>query len=94
MGLHRAFRTAGARSIVSSLWGVDDIVTANFMVMFYKHLWQGNGSPGDALRETQLWALRNPASLVGRRGGNDPNAEDVKLQSSPRAWASFVYWGR
>ena len=37
-GLQRAFRMAGVQTMVVSLWGVDDAVTAELMEAFYKQL--------------------------------------------------------
>jgi CHAT domain-containing protein len=53
MNLARAFLTAGARSVVASLWDVDDRSTATLMESFYEHLKNGN-SVTEALRQAQL----------------------------------------
>jgi CHAT domain-containing protein len=53
MNLARAFLTAGAKSVVASLWDVDDRSTATLMESFYEHLKNGS-SVTEALREAQL----------------------------------------
>ena len=40
-GIARAFLGAGARSVLVSLWAMDDWVTMEFMKSFYKHLFCG-----------------------------------------------------
>ena len=40
-GLVRAFKNAGAKNILASLWKVPDDVTAKLMVAFYKYLVSG-----------------------------------------------------
>jgi CHAT domain-containing protein/outer membrane protein assembly factor BamD (BamD/ComL family) len=53
MNLARAFLTAGAKSVVASLWDVDDRSTATLMENFYQHLAQGQ-SVALALRSSQM----------------------------------------
>ena len=53
MNLARAFLTAGARSVVASLWDVDDRSTATLMESFYQHLKSGV-TVNQALRQAQL----------------------------------------
>ena len=57
-GLRRALVLAGAESQVMSLWKVDDGVTRDLMVDYYKHLKAGEGRT-EALRQVQLGMIRN-----------------------------------
>ncbi|MGL1885896.1 MAG: CHAT domain-containing protein, partial [Reichenbachiella sp.] len=51
-GLQRAFRSAGAKSVINSLWKVDDEATKDFMIAFYSHYLAGE-SKFDAFSNTQ-----------------------------------------
>jgi CHAT domain-containing protein/Tfp pilus assembly protein PilF len=62
-GLQRAFQIAGARSVVASLWKVNDRATQELMKRFYTNLWVKKMSKVEALRQAQLWMLRNPDKL-------------------------------
>jgi len=53
LGLARGLFHAGARSLVLSLWEVNDVSTAKFMNLFYRELETGKSKPG-ALREAAL----------------------------------------
>lgn len=57
VGLTRAFHYAGARSVLASLWPVDDAATAELMGRFYRHLREGE-SKDRSLREAQVEMLR------------------------------------
>ncbi|HUK33276.1 MAG TPA: CHAT domain-containing protein, partial [Vicinamibacterales bacterium] len=63
VGLTRAFFFAGARSVVASLWDVDDAATARFMERFYANLRRGDGIDV-ALQRAKLAFVREggPAS--------------------------------
>ncbi|OGR91309.1 MAG: hypothetical protein A2V88_04820 [Elusimicrobia bacterium RBG_16_66_12] len=55
-GVHRAFLTAGARSVVATLWDIEDAVTRQLVVSFYKHLNEGQPK-SSALRRAMLEVL-------------------------------------
>jgi CHAT domain-containing protein len=73
IGLARGFFSAGAPSVLLSLWTVDDEATAQLMADFYSELGSGE-SLSQTLRSAQLKALRNwphpffwaPFVLMGR----------------------------
>jgi CHAT domain-containing protein len=51
--LAEAFWIAGSRTVVASLWPVDDVSTGMLMTSFYEHLKAGDGK-AEALRKAQL----------------------------------------
>ena len=50
VGIARAFLGAGARSVLVSLWAIDDVATLEFMKRFYQQLVKGN-SASEALNQ-------------------------------------------
>jgi CHAT domain-containing protein/tetratricopeptide (TPR) repeat protein len=105
LGLQRAFQLAGAKSVVASLWKVDDRATVALMRVFYHKLWVERKSAAVALREAQLALLRHPDEIESLATTRGPNFEKtVKLMNhgertprvkttSPRIWAAFVISG-
>jgi len=57
IGLIRAFIYAGARSILASLWMVNDLSTSKLMEDFYSQLLRGQKAP-EALRQAKLEFLK------------------------------------
>jgi CHAT domain-containing protein/Tfp pilus assembly protein PilF len=53
-GLRRAVMIAGAETLVTSLWKVDDRATRELMVRYYEHLRAGEGRV-EAMRDTADW---------------------------------------
>ena len=53
-GLRRAVMVAGAESLLTSLWKVDDKATRDLMARYYKNLLKGSGR-ADAMREAALY---------------------------------------
>ena len=51
VGIARAFLAAGARSVLMSLWAIDDEATMVFMKSFYQHLKDGK-TASDAIHQT------------------------------------------
>jgi hypothetical protein len=78
-GLARAFRLAGARSVVMSLWNVDDAATADLMQRMYRARWAEHASAADAL------AAAARATLAARR--------ETGQSIHPYYWAAFVAAG-
>ncbi len=105
LGLTRAFLTAGSRSVISSLWKVEDAATSLLMEEFYRNLWERGQSKREALRNAQITVLNAPGSISDRtqflalRGilpGETrvlERARNYSGRSHPAMWAAFVLNG-
>lgn len=102
LGLQRAFQIAGARSIVSGLWQVDDSATRKLMTEFYQNLWDKKLTKLEALRQAQLWLLREGDAWMLkegiRRGMTDVRVPKERLAKEdgrlpPYFWAGFALSG-
>lgn len=87
LGLTRAFQFAGARSVLASLWTVDDQSTAELMILFYRHLREGM-SKDEALRSAQRALIRGPLRLQ-----NEEGHVIEKDFTAPFHWAAFQVYG-
>jgi CHAT domain-containing protein len=54
IALTRGFMYAGAKSVVASLWQVDDVATSELMAEFYKQMFTNKLKPAAALQAAQL----------------------------------------
>ena len=77
MGLRSAFLTAGARSLILSLWKVPDVQTQELMKDFYTMVFVNELDAPTSLRKAMLNAIASA----------DPS------RSHPAAWASFTCTG-
>lgn len=84
LGLMRAFLSAGAASLVLSLWAVEDTSTARLMEKFYKELYTGKPKAA-ALRQAQLDILQGNLETV--------DGETAVLYQHPYFWAPFYLVG-
>ncbi len=92
VGLTRAFQFAGARSIVATLWNVEDQATAALMAGFYGHLKAGM-TKGEALRQAQLDLIRQPIKVESRTLFGLWSRSVARDVSHPYYWAAFQLIG-
>lgn len=60
IGLTRGFMQTGCKSVLSSLWKVDDAATAQLMNNYYEALIIENSTPAAALRQAQIEMWKSP----------------------------------
>ena len=102
-GLQRAFKMAGVRTILMSLWKVDDDATRVFMTSFYRNLCDGQ-SKREAFRNAQQ-EVRNytgtadtETESIDRADAQDrfknkvkPSNQNQSLQSSKKNQQKYPY---
>ena len=74
-GLQRAFKKAGVKTLIMSLWKVDDEATSLFMQSFYK-AWLSGKSKHDAFAFAQKTVREY--------------SDDTKSFKNPKYWAAFI----
>ncbi len=79
MSVRRACHTAGAATVVSSLWSVSDERTRELMRSFYENVWKKGMARGEALRVAQLSMMERNREQYG--------------SSRPSTWGAFVLSG-
>jgi CHAT domain-containing protein/Tfp pilus assembly protein PilF len=81
VGLALAFLQAGARSLLVSLWKVDDRATSLLMQRFYENWWKKGMSKAKSLQEAKRW-LRETVDGSGRHP-----------YEHPYYWSAFILIG-
>jgi CHAT domain-containing protein len=79
LGLRRAFQIAGARTVIMSLWSVDDQATRAWMRLLYEARFQQHLSTADAVHQATV------RTLQARRA--------LGQSTHPFYWAAFVAAG-
>jgi CHAT domain-containing protein len=105
LGFGQAFLLAGARSVVLSLWQVDDTATALLMQRFYQNLLgkrtdlKAPLTKAEALREAKQWLQTLTSEQVAEKVARLPKLErggerkrDVKSSDPQRPFAHPYYW--
>lgn len=79
IGLRRAFRIAGAETVISSLWQVKDESASELMQRFYQNMWLRGMGTHSALRAAQLEMLNRNRMEQG--------------DGWPSTWGAFILDG-
>ncbi|MHC5917297.1 MAG: CHAT domain-containing protein, partial [Nostoc sp.] len=101
-GLSYYFLTSGAKSVIASLWLVNDASTSQLMRYFYQNLATGKITKTEALRQAQLTMIAGKnqnsdtkdRSSVKLTPGNRGQAATISRDlSHPYYWAPFILIG-
>ncbi|KAA3614275.1 MAG: CHAT domain-containing protein [Planctomycetota bacterium] len=80
ISLRRAFEIAGSKTVVSSLWKIDDRASATLMDHFYRNLWEKGLGKAESLHRAKLQMLQQ-------------NRLDFDGDARPSTWGAFVLSG-
>lgn len=96
-GIGYYFLKGGAKTVIASLWNVDDRSTRLLMEQFYDKLAQGTPtSPvqkAQALRQAQLTLLNGSSTTVKQQGVGRPSSVKKSPFRHPYYWSSFILMG-
>lgn len=100
--LSTGFLCAGARSVVSTLWSVDDLATALFSLFYYQHRQQDKTRPESLrqaqfkLRELKKEELLNREDIKELKRQAEAGFEEAKSKrkQSNRGSAEYKEWSR
>jgi CHAT domain-containing protein len=97
-GISYYFLGGGAKSVMASLWLVEDGTTSLLMQEFYNQLATPDQSKAAALRATQIAMIQSDATVLDgwQRGGFElliPDGADRDRLAHPYYWAPFILIG-
>jgi CHAT domain-containing protein/tetratricopeptide (TPR) repeat protein len=101
LGFGYQLQRTGVKSVIASLWSVDDGGTQALMTAFYQALQTGQ-SKAAAVRQAQLALIQNDQDILAQTqrgigvvavGGSDRGAQLPSSLSHPYYWASFILIG-
>jgi CHAT domain-containing protein len=99
-GISGYFLRRGAKSVLASLWSVNDASTALLMQQFYTHLSTGTATKAQALQKAQQDFISGKltakeAETIARAGGRPyaPGQTPPGSFAHPYFWAPFVLMG-
>ena len=82
-GMNRGFKIAGVKSIIGSLWEVDDAATSILMTSFYTFLKQGNDAYSSLIKAQEV--VKNHVEKKSER-----NIGSKYIYADPYYWAGFI----
>lgn len=90
MGISRALRYAGARSLILNSWSVNDQFASDFSLEFYKHINQGK-SKSYALQAAKLYFLKNKNANPHYWGPYMLNGERDAMINRPETYPLYTF---
>jgi hypothetical protein len=95
IGVQRAFHMAGASTVIAALWRVDAAANRELLARFYDNLWNKGFGKVQALREAQLWMLRERGydGVLSRLAPAGLVTQERPQRLPPYLWAGFVLSG-
>ena len=85
-GLQRGFKRAGARSIIMSLWTVNDLATSDMMTQFYKYWIEFGMSKQKAFFKAQQDLKDKDNDYIY----DEDKETDKKMRATRPHWAAFI----
>ncbi|MEX0995081.1 MAG: CHAT domain-containing protein [Balneolaceae bacterium] len=90
MGISRALRYAGARSLILNSWAVNDQFASDFALEFYTHINEGKSRP-HALRAAKLYFLKNKNANPHYWGPYMLNGERHAMINRPETYPLYTF---